>query len=85
MILFINILIGFVLAFGTSRLNQLKESVQGEIFCGAFYLLEIIECIFKHTIKIYINSVIISIILLIILPFMIFFVFYAIKSIRNSK
>ena len=85
MLLLINIVIGIVLAFGTSCLKKFRETVQGEIFCGFFYLLEILECIFKHTIRIYSRSAVFSIIIIILLPFVIFFIYTVLKGIIETK
>lgn len=85
MLLLINIVIGIVLAFGTSCLKKIRENVQGEIFCGIFYLIEIMECIFRHTVKIYSRSAVFSIIIMILLPFIIFFIYIILKGIIESK
>ena len=85
MILLINIVIGLALAFGTSQLKQLREIVQGEIFCGAFYLLEIIECIVKRSVRIYSSKAIISIIVMIVIPIFILFLFTIIKGFIEAK
>lgn len=85
MLLLINIIIGLFLAYATSLFKQLRESVQGEIFCGIFYLIEIIECFSKRTVRIYSSNAILSIIFLIILPFIVFFFFMLIKGFIDTK
>lgn len=85
MLLLINIVIGIALAFGTSCLKKFRETVQGEIFCGVFYLIEIMECIFRHTIRIYSRSAVFSIIIIILLPFVIFFIYTVLKGIIETK
>lgn len=75
MILFINIVIGLALAFGTSQLKQLREKAQTELYFSVFYLIEILECIFKHNIRIYGSNFIISVIFIISLPLIVFFCF----------
>lgn len=85
MLLLINIVIGIVLAFGTSCLKKIRENVQGEIFCGIFYLIEIMECIFKHKVRIYSRSAVFSIIIMILLPFVIFFIYTVLKRIIETK
>lgn len=85
MLLIINIAVGVILAFGTSRLKKFRETVQGELFCATFYLIEILECILKRTVRIYSPNAIISIIIIVLLPFIIFFIYHALKGIIESK
>lgn len=85
MILLINIVIGLVLAFGTSQLKQLREIVQAEIYFSVFYLIEILESIFKHNIRIYGSNIIISIIFIVLLPLIVFLLFWFLKGFIKSK
>lgn len=85
MILLINLVLGIILAFVTSSLKKYRETVQGEIFCGLFYLIEVLECVFKHSIRIYSGNILISIIIIILLPFIIFFIYSILKRIIESK
>lgn len=85
MILIINIVVGIILAFFTSLLKKFRETVQSEIFCASLYLLEIIECISKRTVRIYSTNSFISIIIIILLPFIIFFIYHAVKGIIEPR
>lgn len=85
MILVINLLLGAILIFVVSQMKKLRENVRYEIFCGVFYLLEIIECMSKRTVRIYVNNSVLSVIMIILAPFVIFFVFYVIKGMIESK
>lgn len=79
------IIIGFLVAFLTSRLTKLKDSAQGGIYGVIMYLFEATLCIIKKTVKIYSNNAIISIILMLVIPFIILFVFYIVTSIIDLK
>lgn len=81
----LTIIIGFLVAFLTSRLTKLKDSAQGGIYGVIMYLFEATLCIIKKTVKIYSNNAIISIVLMIVIPFIILFVFYIVISIIDLK
>ena len=81
----LTIVVGFLIAFITFRLDKLKESVRAEIFCVIMYLFEVLQCVIKKTVKIYSNNAIISIVLMIVIPFVILFVFYLINTLIDVK
>lgn len=85
MLLIINIIIGGILITGISMLKKYRESAQAKLFCSAFYLIQILECIFTHTIRIYTNGLIFSLIIILVLPFVIFFAYYVIKEVLKAK
>lgn len=82
---FISIIAGIVLVIVISSFKKLRQIVQGEIFCLALYIIEIIQCIISKTIRIYSHNVILSIIILILIPFVILFSYYLIIEIIKSK
>ena len=81
----LTIIIGFLVAFLTSRLTKLKDSAQGGIYGVIMYLFEATLCIIKKTVKIYSSNAIISIVLMIVIPFVILFVFYLVSTIIDVK
>lgn len=61
------IIIGIVIVL--SRFKQLRQSSQGEIFCAVMYIIEILQCVFKQTIRIFSKNAVFSVILMIFIPF----------------
>ena len=83
--LIITIILGFVIAFATSQLRKYRQPVQARIFCIAMYVLEVLQCIFVRSIRLFTRNACISIILMIILPFIVLFIFYTVCGIKQSK
>lgn len=83
--MFFTIVVGIVLIVALSRLKQLRQSAQGEIFCGVMFVIEILQCVFRHTIRIFSKNAVFSVILMILLPFVILFAYYAVSGIINQK
>lgn len=79
------IIIGIVLVIVLSRFKQLRQSAQDEIFCAVMYVIEILQCVFKQTIRIFSKNAVFSVILMILIPFVILFVYYAISQIIKQK
>lgn len=83
--MFLTISIGIILVILLSRLKQVKKSVQGEIFCGAMVVIEILQCCFEGTVRIFSQNAFLSVIIMILLPFVILFAYYAISGIIAEK
>lgn len=83
--MFLTIAIGIVLVILLSCLKQVKKSVQGEIFCGAMLVIEILQCCFEGTIRIFSQNAFLSVIIMILLPFVILFAYYVISGIIAEK
>lgn len=83
--MFLTIIIEIVLVILLSRLKQVKKSVQGEIFYGAMVVIEILQCCFEGTVRIFSQNAFLSVAIMILLPFIILFAYYAISGIIAEK
>lgn len=81
----VTIILGIGLAFGTAQLKKFRQSVQGEIFCVAMYIIIALQCIWNHTIRIFSSNAIVSVIIMLILPFVIFFLYTILSTFIKSK
>lgn len=83
--LLITILVGIGISYVLSQLKKFTQSVQGQISCIAIYIIEIFQCIFAKSIRIFSKNGFISIILMIFLPFVILCIFYILSGVIKSK
>ena len=81
----ISVVLGILLILVISRFKNLRQSFQGEIFCAALFVIEIIQCIISRTIRIYSRSAIFSIIIMIVLPFVILSGYFIMLEIQKTK
>ena len=81
----ITVVLGIILLVGISRIKQLKQSIQGEIFCAALIAIELIQCIIAGTVRIFSRNAFISIIFMILLPFVILCVYFVIVEIKKTQ
>lgn len=81
----ITVVLGIILLVAISRFKQLKQTIQGEIFCAALIVIELIQCIIAGTVRIFNHNAFVSIIFMILIPFVMLCVYFMVIELKKNQ